>query len=131
LSLTVESARAFISDSVRRGKAAEEALWKAGLNWYFREARRAFVSSPPGVPSLGRADLGKTDWERRLIERLRLLHYSWRTEQTYRDWAWCFARSLRHRELSAATGEDVRAFLSKLAVQQRVSVSTQKQALNS
>ena len=31
--LTVESARGFISDKARRGKMAESALWKAGLNW--------------------------------------------------------------------------------------------------
>jgi len=129
LSLTVESARGFISERTRRGDIAKPALWKAGINWYFRQAK-ALEPLPGGVPSIGRTDVGKTDWERRLIERLRLLHYSWRTEQTYRDWSWRFCRSVGGRELSTATGEDVRSFLSDLAVKGRVSVSTQKQALN-
>lgn len=36
------------------------------------------------VPPLAVADLGKTNWERRLIEVLRTRHYQCRTEQTYR-----------------------------------------------
>jgi len=77
--LTVESARGFISDKARRGKMAESVLWKAGLNWYFRQAK-ALPPLPDGVPSLGRADLGKSDWERRLIERL-----GWMTQSRW-DW---------------------------------------------
>jgi hypothetical protein len=41
------------------------------------------------VPSLGHADTGNAPWESRLIERLRLKHYSWRTERTYRTAAAC------------------------------------------
>ena len=115
--LTVESARGFISDKARRGKMAESALLKAGLNWYFRQAK-ALPPLPDGVPSLGRADLGKSDWERRLIERVRLLHYSWRTEQSYRDWSWRFSRSLGGRELSTATGIGI-SFSSRFGAQSR------------
>lgn len=39
-------------------------------------------------------DRGTTAWERKLVERLRLGHYQWRTEQTYREWAWKFERWL-------------------------------------
>jgi hypothetical protein len=53
-----------------------------------------------------------------------------RTEQTYREWAWRLADFVRPRELETATGEDLKAFLSELAVKGRVSRSTQKQALN-
>jgi hypothetical protein len=35
-----------------------------------------------GVPTLGAADLGKTEWEQRLIRELRRRNYRWRTEQT-------------------------------------------------
>jgi hypothetical protein len=73
-----------------------------------------------GVPSLGQADTGSEPWERRLIERLRLQHYAWRTEQTYREWAWRLADFIGPRELESATGEDVKAFLSELAVKGRV-----------
>jgi len=82
------------------------------------------------VPALHQADTGAVAWEQRLIERLRIQHYAWRTEQTYREWAWRLADFVRPRELETATGEDIKAFLSELAVKRRVSRSTQKQALN-
>jgi integrase len=103
--------------------------WKAALNWFFR-ARRPGPAAAEGVPPLGRTDLGRADWERRLIQRLRVLHLAWRTEEAYRGWAWRLARFLGNRPMSAATGEDVRAFLTRLAVVDKVSVATQKQALN-
>lgn len=49
---------------------------------------------------------------------------------TYRQWATRFAEFLRPRSPYAAEGADVAAFLSKLAVEQRASAATQKQALN-
>ncbi|HRZ84387.1 MAG TPA: integron integrase [Candidatus Hydrogenedentes bacterium] len=100
------------------------------MNWFFREGQQQRRHAFTGVPSLGRADLGRTDWERRLIERLRVLHLSWRTEQTYRGWAWRLAAFLGTRPMESASGQDVRAFLSHLAAAERVGVATQKQALN-
>ena len=84
------------------------------------------------VPTLAAADLGKTDWERRLVQVLRSRHYQWRTEQTYRGWARRFAEWLqvRGQRLEEAAPDGVRDFLSELATRQRVSASTQKQALN-
>jgi hypothetical protein len=79
---------------------------------------------------VGRADTGDAPRERRLIERLRLNHYSWRTEQTYREWPWRLRQFLGQGEMESATGEDLKALLSRLAVKGRVSISTQKQALN-
>jgi integron integrase len=60
---------------------------------------------------------------------LRLRHYSRRTEEAYVAWTRRFVRfhGMRHpRELEPAA---VRAFLSDLAVRERVSASTQNQAL--
>jgi integron integrase len=82
------------------------------------------------VPPLGRADLGGPPWERKLVARIRELHLAWTTEKTYRAWAWRLARHCRAKEPSELTGEDVRRFLSHLAVKERVSVATQRQALN-
>lgn len=67
-----------------------------------------------------------------MIQVLRTRHYQWRTEQTYRGWAWRFAQWLERRGhgIADAGPEQVRDFLSDLAVRQRVSASTQKQALN-
>ena len=104
--------------------------WKEALNWLFRARRCPPGAVLTGVPPLGRADLGRTAWERRLVERIRVRHFSWRTEQTYRGWAWRLADFLGARPVESATGEDVRSFLSHLATAQRVGASAQKQALN-
>ena len=68
--------------------------WKDALNWLFRCGRGQRRAALTGVPPLGRADLGRTPWERRLVETIRARHLSWRTEQTYRGWAWRLARFL-------------------------------------
>jgi integron integrase len=72
--------------------------------------------------------------ERRLLDQVsdvaRLRHLSLRTEQTYRTWIKRFIlfHGKRHpRELDA---EAVRAFLTHLAVNERVAASTQNQALH-
>src|SRR5215469_14621530 len=129
-SVNKESARAFMGDVERRQLARNPELWKSGLNWFFVEGRKSSAWVPGGEPTRGHADTGRTPWERRLIERLRLNHYSWRTEQTYREWAWRLRQFIGKREMEAATGEDIKCFLSQLAVKGRVSISTQKQALN-
>jgi integron integrase len=64
-----------------------------------------------------------------LRERIRYLHYSLRTEQAYVYWVRAFVRysGMRHpRELGQG---DVERFLSFLANERHVSVSTHKQAL--
>jgi integron integrase len=86
------------------------------------------------VPPAAATDMGGPEWERQLIREVRTRHYQWRTEQTYRMWAGRFARWLAARRdggnpLTAAEA-DLREFLSDLATRQRVSVATQRQALN-
>jgi integron integrase len=122
------------------------AEWKAAIRWFFIEGQK----QPPGathrpalrrvapsdvatdVPPPAAADLGKTEWERRLVRALRSRHYQWRTEQTYRQWAWRFTQWMQRnsKHLEEAGDLDVRDFLSDLATRWRVSASTQKQALN-
>ena len=145
------------------------------------------------VPPLGKADLGESPWERKLVARIRELHLAWRTETTYRHWARRLVRFVeglksssqktgdgrQNREDSISnvqyprskdqggkvkrggedsifnnqcsifnvqrgegeregrewrveelTGDDVRQFLSHLAVKERVAIATQRQALN-
>lgn len=72
--------------------------------------------------------------ERKLLDQVsdvaRLRHLSLRTEQAYRNWIkrYIFFHGKRHpRELDA---EAVRAFLTHLAVNDRVAASTQNQAFN-
>ena len=64
-------------------------------------------------------------------EVLRYYHYAYRTEQTYCQWILRFIHffgSKTHPE--NLNTSDVERFLSDLAVNQKVSVSTQRQALN-
>ncbi len=153
---TVSSAREFMN-SVQRQRLLSVSMlatWKEALNWFFKEGRKQKVetdrravrldagprqagpSRPTNtmtdIPPAAAADLGKTDWERRLIRTLRSRHYQWRTEQTYRQWAWRFDSWMgkRTRCLEEATASDIREFLSDLATRFRISASTQKQALN-
>ncbi len=94
--------------------------WKEALNWFFRKQKewvRAQAQQAQGVPSLGRQDVGQADWERRLIERVRTLHLAWRTERTYRVWNWRLAKFLHPKAMEAVCDEDVRRFLTHLAVE--------------
>jgi integron integrase len=179
--VTVDSARQFMAEVVahRRLGVSQLENWKEAIRWFFREAgqqaedvaaRVSRADSRPAetardtraattmhnIPSYGAADLGKCDWERKLIRELRGRHYLWRTEQAYRGWARRFAEWLEKRApvgtagpavrsgdgngalgrrtlptaVESATAEDVRDFLSELVTRQRASASTQKQALN-
>jgi integron integrase len=65
-----------------------------------------------------------------LVQRLRYLHYSLRTEEAYVYWVRGFVRwsGMRHpRELGA---EEVQAYLSMLANERKVSAATHRQALS-
>jgi len=70
-------------------------------------------------------------------ERLRVMHYAFRTEQAYRQWTRRYLRFLRDRDPDkrwvhpVEAGEaGIEAFLTHLARERRVSASTQNQALN-
>jgi integron integrase len=65
-----------------------------------------------------------------MVKSLRYLHYSYRTEQTYVEWAERFVRSVRDGEPGGVGASEVRLFLEDLAVRGKVSASTQNQALN-
>ena len=60
--------------------------------------------------------------------RIRVKHYSIRTEQAYVDWIKRFIRHFGKRHPKDMGAEEVAAFLSHLAVAGRVSASTQNQA---
>ena len=66
----------------------------------------------------------------RVRRAIRTLHYSPRTEKAYVYWAWRFALHYGPARHPADMGADeVRCFLSHLAVNEHVSASTQNQAL--
>ena len=64
-----------------------------------------------------------------LRERIRYLHYSLRTEQAYVNWVRAFIRFHGVRHPATLGGSEVEAFLSWLANERKVSVSTHRQAL--
>ena len=66
----------------------------------------------------------------RVRERLRLKHYSYRTEQQYVAWIRRFILFHGKRHPAVMGGAEVEAFLSHLPTQRGVSASTQNQALS-
>lgn len=65
-----------------------------------------------------------------LRERIRYLHYSIRTEETYVKWVGCFIRFHDRRHPATMGGDEVEEFLSFLANTRHVAASTHKQALS-
>src|SRR3990170_3727840 len=68
--------------------------------------------------------------EEKTIEAIRLRHRSYSTEKTYTAWLRQFQGFVKSKELKALNGKDLQDFLSYLAVERKVSSSTQNQALN-
>ena len=64
---------------------------------------------------------------------IRLKHYSYSTERTYLDWAgrfFTYVSETRGMGPASCTQEDVRNFLTHLAIARKVSASSQNQAFN-
>ena len=71
----------------------------------------------------------------KMREAIRIKHYSYRTERTYIDWAKRFYDytlnvKKKNAKLNELDSDDVKDFLSYLAIKLRVSSSTQNQAFN-
>jgi integron integrase len=88
------------------------------------------VADPPANPAAPHRAPGEPKLLDRVRATVRRLHYSPRTEEAYVNWIkrFIFYHGIRHPgELGA---DEVRAFLSHIAVRRHVSSSTQNQALN-
>jgi|GEM_PF-698911 len=70
-------------------------------------------------------------WEGKFKKVVREKGLSWRTEESYRNWANRFSDYISPREPDVANKTDVEKFLSALAIDQNKSRSSQKQAVNS
>ena len=77
-----------------------------------------------------RSDPGKIKLIDRVREAIRVKHYSLRTEQTYIDWIKRFIIFHGTRHPGEMGADEVRDFLSDLAVKQNVAASTQNQAFS-
>ena len=90
---------------------------------------RAAALRPP-LPAAPLPALRSTKVLDRLRERIRLLHYSRRTEEAYVHWCRAFIRFHGIRHPLEMGGPDVEAFLGWLANDRQVAASTHKQALS-
>lgn len=84
----------------------------------------AQTAAPRGVGS------GWDTVERELHRVFRLKHLSYRTEKTYLAWVARFEAFVRPKPAASLTDQDLRTFLSHLAVDKKVAAATQKQAFN-
>jgi site-specific recombinase XerD len=66
----------------------------------------------------------------KFTETIRLRHYAYNTEKTYREWIRRFIQHSRLKSPGQATPEHVKRFLTYLAVERNVASSTQNQAFN-
>jgi integron integrase len=110
------------------------------LHWYFKQRTTdglaidkgskppLAANQPPNpTPALSAYDVAILKELQRVI---RLHHLSYRTEKTYKSWAVRFLLFARNRKGSPPTQDHLQYFLSHLAVEKKVSASTQKLAFN-
>jgi len=100
----------------------------AGPSGVHSAARQGGGLGVGGPPSAGAASAPQGLLQR-LRESIRYQHYSLRTESAYVHWVRALVRFHRMRHPRGMGADEVQAFLSWLAVERRVSVSTHRQAL--
>ena len=160
LTVVEEALAEFLARLGRRYKdwQVKQARHALRLYWYYRRSgpRGAATADPSLLSSPGLASAQPSppaslstlqsaappprtvfpipaDWDRMeetLVRVLRLKHLSYRTEKTYLSWASRFRAYTGAKQPQALTEEDLKCFLSYLAVEQRVSAATQNQAFN-
>ena len=86
-------------------------------------------SAPATPPAPGHGASWQQEY-RDLEAAIRLRNYSTRTLEAYRFWLVKFQAFVRSRPTAELGGQEVRGFLSDLAVRQGVAASTQNQAFN-
>jgi site-specific recombinase XerD len=94
--------------------------------WFYQHADKSntLTDVPESLPE------PEEGWEIELVRSLRRLGRSYNTEKSYRSWCKRFVRFSRPEKPENLTMEHLTAFLDDLAVKQRVSQGTQRQALN-
>ena len=102
------------------------------LYWYYSRAGQRRQS--PSVHGPKQAALAvSASWdtlEEKLVCLMRLRHLSYRTEKTYLSWVRRFRTFSLGREVGNLTEDELKCFLSHLAVERHVSAATQRQAFN-
>ena len=119
------SARSYFKDI---GKWTDEEA--AAVQWFLEEGRGS--GRDRDLESSFEKDPGddRPDWIRKGLLVMRHKGLAFRTEKTYVQWWERFARYTRERGIGKAGEAEIKGFLSDLALNGRVGVSTQRQALN-
>ena len=156
--VNVQSAREFIEWAQRDKQAQPWKMegWKDAIRWFFKEAaRRAALPRPivacgtpagtslkpavqltripqSGTPGKSEADgrAALAGWKGAFLTVIRRRHYSYRTEQSYLVWIERFARHARTQKLEELGEPGIKAFLDAMALNEQLSASSQRQALN-
>lgn len=93
----------------------------------------AALPSPTPLPAAKGSREYDTEWgeiESKLREMLRLKQRAYSTERTYVGWLRAFKGMFQEKPPSELMPSNIQTFLSHLAVEKRISASTQNQALN-
>ena len=102
------------------------------VDWAYWRDRVLGDAAKTVKPVHDNGHLGVNDqWLNEMSRKLQAMNYSIRTEKTYMHWARQFDYFLQDKVFDAVSPDDVEAFLSDLAVERKVSKSTQNVALNS
>jgi len=86
-----------------------------------------------GAPAEKSAFVSKNElnkWLDLISEKIRILHYSWKTEKTYREWNARFIKFHASKEPEHLLDSDIEKFISYLAQTRNVAAKTQNQALH-
>jgi len=113
-------------------------LSKTHEDWQIKQADNAlriysYFLATQQTDAAKTSPLGKNEWpalEARMRQALRLKQRSYSTEKTYITWLRAFRQFVKEMDAANLTAADIQNFLSSLAVERRVSPSTQNQALN-
>jgi integron integrase len=143
----VSDCYSFLNEPLSRRLGAEQKkqflldMAKGHEDWQTKQADTAlrlydFFLSKNATPAIGEPSVLSSHvekWkplEEKMREALRLRHRSLSTEKTYLIWFRSFRAFVGEKQPGELQGRDLQDFLSHLAVERKVSSSTQNQALN-
>ena len=131
-SQTIASAKRFLTEIEREKQPEEWALqsWKSALRWYFKNGGFPAPVSQDHSETRDPMESIKNEWEAMLTRSLRRQNKLLRTEQAYRGWLKRYLTWMGGRDIMESPGKDLEGYLEHLAVNELVSLSTQRQALN-
>jgi integron integrase len=122
--LSSEQKKQFLSHMAKNHEDWQVKQADAALRLFDYVLSRELNRLSSGVPEAWK------DLEQKMGEALRLRQRSLSTEKTYLIWLRSFRAFVKEKEPSKLEGRDLQDFLSHIAVEKKISPSTQNQALN-